>query len=159
MNRYPEDKAVKNWMTDGLTFSIADCRGHHFCGYVRFPARPLKEPGYHGIASYVPVHGGITFAEQDPDGSMVYGFDCAHADDDENPVRRDMGWLMAECERMAEGIIEAAKVEDFYLLAEGDNDKRAAILDGYHAALASKGIAFDLSDNFGSMINALFGRL
>ena len=78
MSEYPENQAIVTWKKDDLTFTIVDCRGSHYCGYVRFPERPVKEEGYDAILLYVPVHGGITYAEQSTDRSIVYRFDCAH---------------------------------------------------------------------------------
>jgi len=94
MNRdeYPANSALKTWTVGDLDFYIVDCRGSHLCGYVRFPERPVKERTYHGILTYVPVHGGITYADQ-KDGGMVYGFDCGHAGDEERPETKDPEWV------------------------------------------------------------------
>ena len=79
---YPESKALETWKHDDLVFSIVQHSTlNHYCGYVRFPKKPVREMGYNGILTYVPVHGGITFADSGKDGSMVYGFDCGHCDD------------------------------------------------------------------------------
>jgi len=144
---------VKSWVKDGIRYSLWS--GPHYCGYCTFPKRITKESGYGGILTYVPVHGGITFAEQSEDG-MRYGFDCAHAGDDMDPKTWDEVWLVGQCELMANGIIVAAQFEDEYLLAEGDVKKRADVLDRYHASL---GASFDIRDNFGAMINLLAGEL
>jgi len=81
-SEYPECKAIVIWEKDGLVFSIVKHSTlGHYCGYVRFPKRPVKEKEYGGILTYVPVHGGITYAKESEDGSIVYGFDCAHCDD------------------------------------------------------------------------------
>lgn len=161
--RYPEEHSgvAKNWAgDDGLGFTILQTDLGHYCGYVRFPKRPLREPGYNGAATYVPVHGGLTFASEDKDGSMVYGFDCAHCDDDANAQTRDPEWLKAECERMAVGILSLVPHEAKYLtLPEEDSEGRAAVIDAYHDALKAQGIAFDASNNFGAMINLFCGKL
>lgn len=156
---YPEDSAEETWEADGAKFSIVThpTMGH-YCGYVRFPCRPVKEQDYHGILTYVPVHGGITYARMSDDGSMVYGFDCAHADDENNPDLRDIEWLKTECQRMAQAISIAAAFEDAYLEADGDKS-RAVVLDEYHERLALENIEFKLTNNFGAMINAMFGGL
>jgi hypothetical protein len=82
---YPEDKAGETWRDEGgVQYSIVRHeRLNHYCGYCRFIERPVREVGYKGILTYVPVHGGITYANEDEDG-MVYGFDCAHAGDEGN---------------------------------------------------------------------------
>lgn len=84
-------------------------------GYVVFPDKPVKEPGYDGILIYVPVHGGITFCHHGEDGS-VYGFDTAHCHS-ENYPRMDKKWIKSECGIMLKGILLAAEKEDEYLLA------------------------------------------
>lgn len=156
---YPEDEAVETWIDGVLQYSIVRTNSddRHYCGYVRFPKRPLKEQGYDGVVTYVPVHGGVTFAREDADG-MVYGFDCAHAGDERDPRVTDLTWLRAECGRLASGIVAAIGVEESYLLA-GDASSRAAVIDEYHATLADRGINFELTDNFGAMINALTGSI
>ena len=158
MYEYPEKEATKTWEREGVTFSIAQMPLGHYCGYCRFPKRPTIEEGYDGILAYVPVHGGLTYAESDADGTMVYGFDCAHSGDDENPERSDIDWLTAECERMAVGIAVAAEFEEAYLLAR-DGETRAATLDAYHDKMRETGAEFVLADNFGAMINVLCGQL
>jgi len=154
---YPESKAVETWEKDGLRYSLTrhDTMGH-FCGYARFPKRPTVEKGYGGILSYAPVHGGITYAHQDDDG-MVYGFDCAHAGDEQDPLVKDPVWARAECERMGIAIQEAAKVEAEYLRNDGNNEARAALLDDYVARMTSAGC--DEGFNFGKAIRVMSGRL
>jgi hypothetical protein len=154
---YPESKAVETWKRDGLSFSIVrHDSGRHFCGYVRFSARPVIEDGCRGVLSYVPVHGGITYAHQD-DAGMVYGFDCAHAGDDEDPRVADLAWLRAECERMGLAIQEAAKIEADYLRNDGHNEERAAILDAYRKRMGEAGC--DEGFNMSVAIAMLGGKL
>jgi hypothetical protein len=120
-------------------------------GYILFAERPVKEPVYHGILTYVPVHGGITYAEQDELG-MVYGFDTRHCDSGSYPIR-DTTWIKEQCEIMLKGILLATTLEDEYLLAEGDNEKRAEICQKV------ADIQPEHSRNFGVNINLLYGRL
>jgi hypothetical protein len=82
-------------------------------GYAVYKKRPLIEPGYHGIVSYIPVHGGITYAEESEEG-FVYGFDTAHCDSEEYP-RNDHAWIIEQIETMIEGIHRAQIVEERYL--------------------------------------------
>ena len=165
---YPENRAVEVWRDEGgVQYSIVrvehheialrwDPRGGHYCGYCRFIERPLVEPGDKGIATYVPVHWGITYANDDEDG-MVYGFDCNHLDDDRNLQVEDIKWVKAECERMARGILLAAEYEEEYLASEGD--ARAEVLDRYIAQCREENIDLKINENVGVMINLLAGEL
>lgn len=103
------------WEDIGLKFHLLRPTlmsiGSYYCGYVTFPKRPLLEDGYHGIAEYVEVHGGLTFSQQNKDGSFTYGFDCAHLYDDANPNLQNENWLKMECWRMAVNIQVAAEFE------------------------------------------------
>jgi hypothetical protein len=162
--KYPESMAIMTWEKDGLVFSIVKHpeRGHA-CGYVRFPKRPVRERGYEGILVYVPVHGGITYAKEDKDGSMVYGFDCAHSDDwsESNPHGKKwtIGEIKKEIEKMAVGIQLAAKYEKRYLKAM-TNKGRAKILEEYHNELKEKhGIIFNPDDNILVLLNILDGKI
>lgn len=130
----------------------------HYCGYVQFPKPLLQEEGYYGIVQYVPVHGGITLMTHNPDGSVTYGFDCAHSGDDTDPNLRDLSWLHNECEKMAQCLALAADgYEQDYLDAQ-DNKSRAEVIDAYHERLKELEIAeFVLTDNFNAMINVMFG--
>lgn len=82
-------------------------------GYVIFPKRPVRESNYSGILTFVPVWGGITYAQQHPEG-MVYGFDTGHIGQENLPVR-DLKWIKKQIEIMARGILKAAEVEKHYL--------------------------------------------
>jgi hypothetical protein len=89
---------------------------NHYCGYVIFPEPPLKEEeNYFGLASEVPVHGGITFARK-YDDCFVYGFDCNHWQDERRIYTRDIDWLTEETERMAVGLLYIKEFESCYLL-------------------------------------------
>jgi hypothetical protein len=110
---YPESHAVERW-GDGETYGcclvVNDTMEPHipafFCGYVRFKHAPLREPGLWAQVARVEVHGGITYAEIDPDGSGVYGFDCCHFGDHANPTCQNRDWLKAETEDMRVQIAE-----------------------------------------------------
>ena len=75
---HPVDRAEKFWEVNGrkhvLRISHVPGFGSHFCGYVGFKKRPVKEKSYHGILKSVPVHGWITYAQYE-DGYYWYGFD------------------------------------------------------------------------------------
>lgn len=75
---------------------VLQCGGH-LCGYVAFPAAdtPAEWAGnYHADAlQYLSIHGGLTFGKQFGDW-CVFGFDCGHYEDDQNPSLRDPGYVM-----------------------------------------------------------------
>lgn len=132
------------WVVSGPTFVGG------LNGYVLFPQRPVRELGYGGILNYVPVHGGITYAEKEGRG-MVYGFDTAHAHS-ESVTRHDPEWVRGQCQIMASGIMQAAKVEARYLRCisqQGKAKLAQTVLD----------INPDEEANFGTMINILSGKL
>lgn len=156
--KYPEAKAIVSWWKESVRCSIVLTNHGHYCGYARFPVHPVTESGYHGILTYVPVHGGITYARADKDGTMVYGFDCAHADDDNNPNIRDIEWLKAECRRMVGAILAAAAIEVDYLTAP-DNARKATVINSYHEVCKEHGCVFGLPNNLGALINVMAGEL
>ena len=43
--RYPEAKAEVNWEKERVMYSILKTTMGHYCGYVRFADKPVKEPG------------------------------------------------------------------------------------------------------------------
>jgi len=152
---YMKQHAIESGEIDGVEYLVlphpcADRGIGGLNGYVCFKEKPVKEQGDGGILAYVPVHGGITYSSHE-DGMSVYGFDTGHCDSDEYPIRSHE-WIKEQCAIMARAIRLAASLEDEYLLAEGDNEKRADIcqrvLDVQPQSLA-----------FGVMINLLRGRL
>jgi len=160
---YPEDKAVVVWKKGKVKFALVKkdslLPSEYYCGYCIFPKRFLREKGYRGIVTYVPVHGGITYAEEREDGSMVYGFDCAHAGDEDKPELKNIEWLKKECEIMAKALKIARKYEKDYLLAMNDEEK-AKVINKFLAEVKEKtGRELDVRDNFGVMLNLIFGGL
>jgi hypothetical protein len=156
-NIWPDNIATDTWDVDDMRFYLVHTNGGHYCGYVRFTERFMQEERYSGILTYVPVHGGITLAEEDDNG-MIYGFDCAHLNDDHNPNTWSIPWLKAECEKMGLAIKVAKEFEADYLSSD-DNEHRAKILDSYREKLVSMGIEYNLENNFGFMISMLGGQL
>jgi hypothetical protein len=153
--KFPEAMATETWERDGLRYSIVKHRSGHLCGYVRFPSRPVREEGYDGVLTYAPVHGGLTYARSD-EGGMVYGFDCAHAGDNEDPKTSDVEWVRAECERMGAAVRAAAEIEEAYLLASG-NEEKAKVLDPYRQRMRDAGC--DEGFNMGAAIAMMGGSL
>ena len=119
-------------------------------GYVVFPKRPVKQREYEGILNYVPVHGGITYANYDKLG-MVYGFDTNHYNSDNFP-KEDFKWIKQQCEIMIEGILIASDVEKEYHKSKSNKEKTE-----YIQKVADINPTNDLG--FGAMLNLLSGKL
>lgn len=160
----------RQWKDGELEFYLVRNEWGSWCGYVRFPKRPVQAEGHKGLLTYVPVHGGITWAEDSPDGSMVYGFDCGHASDhllDRNPEQyaadfeermkkfdqtkdpkwlmprvkpRTFRWLKQQCYIMAAGIRAAARYEQAYIEAGDDRQARANVIDNFHRYLRAEAL-------------------
>ncbi len=119
-------------------------------GYVNFPKRPVREEGYDGIITYIPVHGGITYAEEDKKG-ILYGFDTVHCDSDKKP-RNDPKWIKKQIQVMIKAILLAKEVELKYLrcvTSKGKAKYADMLLD----------IQRDEWQNMGVMLNVLGGKL
>jgi len=139
------------WKAEGKDPEMFDFAGYN--GYVIYPKRPVREKGYWGILTYVPVHGGITYAEEDELG-MVYGFDTGHHDSQQFP-RKDGDWIQHQCGIMIMGITKAIEVERNYLRCttnEGKGKHAQAVIDVVGDVPGYDG-------NFGININLMFGRL
>lgn len=151
---------VKDWVKDSVSLCILrNEHMGHFCGYATFSMRPTIEQGYDGILTYVPVHGGITYARRDEDGTFTYGFDCSHCNDEEDPRCRDLDWLTRETEKFVIAIPVAVAYESRYLAAE-DSKAKAQVIDQMHEELErDHEIRFDVKDNFGATLKLLSGRL
>jgi len=137
---------------EGLTAFIIPGPVGGLNGYVLFPQRPVKTVGYSGILNYVPVHGGITYAEEENGVGHVYGFDTVHYNSEQYP-RDDEDWIYSQCEVMIKGIRMAADLEDEYMLAGDDNEKKAPLCQKILDICQEQG------RNFGVMINLLGGNL
>lgn len=77
-------------------------------GYVAFPKRhaPALPITTGGIAKFIPVHGGITYAVKDS-FAAVWGFDTMHASS-ENVPRTDPEWIRYQCAVLHHGLQVAA---------------------------------------------------
>lgn len=140
-------KIVEEYEMEGLKCKINTGSGYGgFNGYITYPKRPLKETGYNGIASYIPVHGGLTYANTNEDGTFTYGFDTSHCYSNEFP-NTDIDWIKSQIKVIYDGISICKKLENKYLLAEGDNDKRAKIVQKIYDAgkQNNKGYPFNVS--------------
>lgn len=102
---------------------LRNLRLGHWCGYVAVPpGHPYYGKDYDGLD--VEVHGGLTYADAcagdichkakpgEPDDLWWLGFDCGHfldlvpfrhdSDLPEKEIYRDVAYVRAECERLAE---------------------------------------------------------
>ena len=114
---------VEYWICPSPSYA-----GPRYNGYVCFPKRPTQETGYNGLLTYVPVHGGITYAEADDTG-MVYGFDTMHDRSEQYPIT-DPKWIKAQCEVMARGVLLAAELEpEYFAISEDKPQERAAVCE------------------------------
>jgi hypothetical protein len=166
--------ATEHWTKDGIDFFICEspvwpelkkCADEciisgmrllefgRWNGYARFPKLPGILPGRGGIYSYVPVHGGITYFQEWANGSVTYGFDCAHGHSSEAPID-DIGWIKLEAESMARGIQIAARFERYYLNAGDSNEKKLRVLTRMEQFLP-----LEIGGNMGVMLNILKGEL
>jgi len=153
------------WEKEGIdyaTVSRGETRSYKrapWNGYCRFAKRPVIETGYDGILTYAPVHGGITYANEDADGSMVYGFDCAHLNDENNADLFDHEKVKTLTVQMGESIRIAAGYEERYLLARTNEDKSAIIEEYRDACKLWSDAEVGEHEAFGVLINLLGGQL
>lgn len=84
----------------------------HWCGYLYLP----RGHPWHGTTNEldVDVHGGITYANLEPDRTWCIGFDCAHLGDrvpcmDSRPgeTYRDLDFVKHELHKLAEQAMRA----------------------------------------------------
>lgn len=152
MNKIREE-AVETGEIEGYEYWIAKCPvSHGFNGYIVFPKRPVREQGYDGVLTYVPVHGGITYVGAYNSG-VVYGFDTAHYNSDKYPIE-DFEWIKSQIKIMLLGILKAKEVEAKYLKALTNKTKAKyvqMVID-----VGGKGADWQ---NVGVMINLLSGKV
>jgi len=151
-NQEIKAKAIEVGMIDGYEYWVvpAPMVQNALNGYLVFPKRPVWEKGYWGILTYVPVHGGITYAHEDELG-MVYGFDTLHCDSDQRP-RTNKDWIKEQCEIMLKGILKAKEVESKYLRCVSREEK-------VKYCQQVNDIQPQESRNFGVIVNLLSGEL
>lgn len=153
-NEYIKLHAIKSWepSPDVHCYICRPLFTDHLCGYVQMPtAKPFQEPSYYGFLTYVPVHGGITYAE-----APVYGFDCAHVDDTSDYWTLDR--VEQETNKLVDYLCLAADGwEQAYLAAQTD-EQRAEVVDEYHQRCGLQD-GFDIRDNFGAMLNVITGKV
>lgn len=148
----------KCYVTSGLkirSISGEPLLQQYFCGYCKFPFRFLREPGKQGLIAMVPIHGGITFVEEYPDGSIEYGFDCNHAKDIEDPSWQTTENFIQECEKMARYLILAAQFEDQFHLASTAKEFIEVGRCYIKAILKDKTVRTKLLSNFAVPLNTI----
>lgn len=128
-------------------------KGAYLCGYVAFKNDEIPESwvGNYSAAGlqYLNVHGGFTFANSHGDWS-VFGFDCAHLHDDENPMLLDMDYVMGLAEQMESQMKALAlKHRDF---VKADKEEKVEMLQGIRD---QGGIKEEIG--FGGLLNVLAG--
>ncbi len=94
-----------NKMVIGINLNIPEnLRGilaSYYCGYVAMDKKIFDGIDIKEFKDEIDVHGGITFIEIDGD-YIIFGFDCAHADDMINP--KTLGFAINETNRMENNI-------------------------------------------------------
>jgi hypothetical protein len=74
----------------------------YYCGYVAFDKVLFRDiSDIKKFSEEVWVHGGVTFLEEDGD-TIIFGFDCAHAFDFEEP--KDLDFVKNEIDMMERDI-------------------------------------------------------
>jgi len=121
-------------------------------GYVRYKKRQVKESGYGGILTYIPVHGGITYVDEN-EGGITYGFDTGHIDSHKYLISSP-AWIKEQIEIMIRGIETARKVEKRYLLAKTQKTKAK-----YAQMVFDSSPGNNNSPNLMTMINILVRRI
>jgi hypothetical protein len=146
-------ETILKYKLNGLNCAITLGSGYGgFNGYITYKKRPLKESGYYGIVTYIPVHGGITYTKQEEDGSFTYGFDTSHCDSMKYPIK-DIEWIKGQIKVIYNSIKLCKKLEKEYLLNEGNNEKRAEICQKV------LDVNKDMETSFGVNIKLLAGKL
>lgn len=91
-------------------------------GYVVFKEKPSCEPGCGGLLKYVPVHGGITYHQQDEVG-CVYGFDTNHIFSGQRSINNP-AYIRRQCRIMIRGLKKVAQLEIKYITAKTKEERR-----------------------------------
>lgn len=110
MNKNGTWTTVREWQYKGCTLKVKfHDWGHpemeaykHFNGYVTAD----KVIPHESAQMELDVHGGITYYQEEANGRITYGFDCAHAGD--SYLVQDEAYTAKECERLADAIFDFA---------------------------------------------------
>ena len=110
---------VAEGLHHNLTYTVIKQDLGHLCGYVTVPTSHLAYristlsvlSGFIDFETYLQPHGGLTYNSPETDAvgfynnGWTFGFDCAHADDSNNPDDpgyRNLEYVKANCIIMAE---------------------------------------------------------
>ena len=149
MSWNPFDEAIlKN---DAGNCCVVSCNGMHLCGYCRIPATDLPKE-WHGdydadALQYLRIHGGITFCDVSG-ADVIFGFDCAHAGDEDRDDLRVPAVVLTLAETMRVLICRySSKITEW---RNGDTQTRCCILDEINTGITE-------SVGFGAMLDMLGG--
>lgn len=94
----------------------------YFCGYTWFKLDeiPKEWHEYSDIEYDMDIHGGLTYSNIVGD-YIIYGFDCAHLNDERNPRLQDELFILDLCQVMRSEIISA--------IPKWCNDKESEIIE------------------------------
>ena len=124
-----------------------------FNGYVVFHKKDIPKSWWGGYSAdalqYLNIHGGITYHRKEGN-YVVFGFDCAHLDDEKNTKLFDENYVMQLTEQMEEQIMEYKKVIKKW--RKYGIKRRCRLLDG----ITTKGKIKEES-SFGKNIDMLSG--
>jgi len=129
----------------------------HLCGYVAFNKKDIPQawhgsydaPGLQGLN----IHGGLTFCDVKED-EVIFGFDCAHLDDDENPDLLDVDYVMGLTKQMEQQLIAYKQHFTRFKRLTKNSKLRGKILDEVRGT-ATVNCEF----GFGTMIGLLAGEI
>ena len=132
--------------------------GHRapYNGYVVIPNSeiPRKWQGSYNAdgLQYLQIHGGITYCEKEGKYT-VFGFDCAHCDDAENPKLYKLDYVIELTEQMEKQILEYAK--RYKEWQKANKERKLKILDEIRAT-AKHETEFGLGGLLGIMFGGKF---
>jgi hypothetical protein len=110
---YPFDNERLVLTDDNLAVLLSS--SGHYCGYVAIRNKDIPKEwcgNYDSDAlQYLSIHGGITYCESKGDYT-VFGFDCAHAGDEENEKLRDKNHIMDLAKQMRQQLERYSKCID-----------------------------------------------
>jgi len=134
--------------------AVLDCRGSHLCGYVALPNDSIPKEWRGNYAAdalqYLNIHGGITYCDAHEEDT-VFGFDCAHSGDDENPLLKDPEHVKQLVLQMKAQLLAYAAVIDEWRAA--DRETRIKMVD----EIAHSG-SYEGAPGMGFMLGLLSGR-
>lgn len=150
---FPEYPFSRELLRREDNMAVLDCRGMHLCGYVALAdeAIPAEWRGNYDAPGlqFLAVHGGLTFAESE-NGWSVFGFDCGHAGDSDNPALSDPDHVLHLTRQMRTQLLRFA--DRWPEFTASDREGRCAILDEIRA-LAE----LEVGTGLGQMIEMLSG--